>query len=509
MKFEDEEKDIKKQEELNNVQIDGFEESDARELSKIIKRFMNSYSSKDENLNDREWLSNELKNELPHLTDIEARKLSDECFDEVNKFDSNLKSLNEAIENGDTKENWFYNKVKESSIGINTNEVGNYLDSVNDTIKNANNQMIRVITNMDGSINQNMNLDGFMAEQHHVNSFNMNAKLNKSQYRAEVLVPKPGETYAKNSFDVVIRDSNNNIVHQYQMKYGKDAQATIKMIKDGNYNNQRIIVPAEQVEEVRKAFPTKTIETSIGGTDKVKFRSKSLTKTEAKEMQLKIQNEGVIRKEDWNHFEIKELSRNIAKNAGRAGLQAAAITTGFDMAQKVMNGEKVEVDETIELALRTGADATIKAGVTGAVKVGVEKGIVKAIPKGTPASIIANVVCVGIEDIKIMGKVASGELTMVEALDQMGRTTLSMVYGLGGAEVGSIVGAAALSWIPIVGPIVGGLVGGTVGYMAGSKYGEAVHKVCKKVSTKAKKVVSKAWEGTKRVARGIKNLLFG
>lgn len=493
----------------NNLVIDGLDEESAKELTKIIKRFMNSYVSRDKSINDREWLSCEIKKELPELSDTEAINISNECFDGVEKFDNNLKSINEAIENGSTKESWFCKKVQEASIGMSVNDVGNYLDSIQNSITNSNIQMKRVITNMDGNINQNMNLDGFMAEQHHVNSFNMNAELNNSSYRAEVKVPGIGETYGKNSFDVVIKDGSGRIVHQYQMKYGAEASDTIRMIKHGNYNNQRIVVPAEQLEEVRKAFPGKSIEASIGGTDKIKITSKSLTKTEVKEMQLKTQQESIIPKEDWNHFKIKDLSINIAKNAGIASLQAAVISTGFDLARKTMAGEKIEADEAIELALKTGADAGIKAGVTGAITVGIEKGLISVIPKGTPAGIIANVVCVGIENIKILGKVASGELTMLEALDLMGRITTSMIYGIGWGTAGSMIGAAALSWIPIVGPVVGGLAGGVVGYMAGSKFGEAVYKTGKKIASTAKKVATKVWEGTKSVARGIKNFLFG
>lgn len=490
----------------NNLVIDGFDNKSAKELTKIMKRFMDSYKLKDKSINDREWLSCELKKELPELSDIEAKKLSDECFDEVEKFDENLKSLNQAIENGSTKESWFNKKIEEASIGMSVNDVGNYLNSIDNSITKSNTQMKRVITNMNGTINQNMNLDGFMAEQYHVNSFNMNAELNKSAFRAEVQAPGVGETYGKNSFDVVIKDGSGKIAHQYQMKYGATAKDTIRMIEHGNYNNQRIVVPAEQLEEVRQAFPSKSIEASIGGTDRVKVSSGSLTKGEAKEMQLKTQQENIIPKEDWNHFKIKDLSMNIAKNAGIAGLQGAAITTGFDMARKAMSGEKIEADETIELALRTGADAGIKAGITGAVKVGVEKGIVSVIPKGTPAGIIADVVCVGIENVKILGKVASGDLTMTEGLDMMGRTTTSMIYGIEMAAQGSMIGAAALSWIPVVGPIVGGVVGGAVGYMAGSKLGETVHKTAKKISNTAKKVASKAWEGVKSIGRGIKSL---
>ncbi|MDP4146642.1 MAG: hypothetical protein Q8936_19560 [Bacillota bacterium] len=493
----------------DSVVIEGFDNKSANELSIILKRFLNSYRNKEKNTSERDWLKNQFKVELPELSDSEVEKLSKECFEEIETFNKNLKSINETIENGGTKEGWLSKKVQEASIGQSINEYGNYLNLIDNTIKNANAQMLRVVTNIDGSINQNMNLDGFMAEQHHVNSFNMNAKLNGSNYKAEVLVPKAGETYGKNSFDVVIRDNNGKIVHQYQMKYGATAQDTIRMIKNGNYNNQRLIVPPEQLDEVRKAFPGKSIDSSIGGTDKIQISSKALGKNEAKEMQLNAQKEEILSKEDWNHFQTKELTVNIAKNAGIAGIQAAVITTGFDIARRSISGEKFEVDESIELALKTGADAGIKAAASGAVKVGVEKGIISVIPKGTPIGVIANVVCIGVENVKILAKVATGELTMTQALDRMGRTTTSMVYGLGWGAASSLIGAAALAWIPVVGPVIGGFVGGMVGYMAGSKFGEVIYNTGKKIVNTAKKAVSRAWEGVKSVGRSLKRAIFG
>ncbi len=49
----------------------------------------------------------------------------------------------------------------------------------------------------------NPNLDGFIAEQELVNSFNNSAVLEGSKYRAEALTP---DVYGKNSFDIVIKD---------------------------------------------------------------------------------------------------------------------------------------------------------------------------------------------------------------------------------------------------------------------------------------------------------------
>lgn len=72
----------------------------------------------------------------------------------------------------------------------------------------------------------------------------------------------------------------------------------------------------------------------MGGTDTVSTKSGTLTKDEAKKLQLDTQEHGVLPREDWNTFNTKELALNIGKNAGLAGLQAAVITTGFDLVAK-------------------------------------------------------------------------------------------------------------------------------------------------------------------------------
>lgn len=490
-----------------SLTIEGFDDKSADELLVILKRFLNSYRNKEKNISDKEWLKNQFAVELPELNDCQVDKLGEDCFNEVESFDKSLKDINDVIENGGSKENWFSKQVQEATVGQSINEYGNYLSLINESIENSNAQMLRVITNMDGSTNQNMNLDRFMAEQYHVNTFNMNARLDKSSYRAEVLVPKSGETYGQNSFDAVIRDKNGKIIHQYQMKYGATAQDTIRMIKKGNYNNQRLVVPPEQLDEIRKAFPTKSIGSSIGGTDKIKIASNPLRKDEVKEKQLSFQQERIIIDEDWNHFKTKELTRNIAKNAGVAGIQAAVITTGFNMAHRAMSGESFEADEMIELALNTGTDAGLKAAAIGAVQVGVKKGAISILPKSTPIGVITNIVCVGIENVKILGKVANSELTMTQGLDRMGRTSTAIIYGIGWGATSSAIGMTALGMIPVVGPVIGGFIGGAVGYMGGSRFGESIYNTSKKIANTAKTFASKVSEGVKSVVSSVMGML--
>lgn len=499
----------------NEVQFEELTEKEARELKEILTRFIKSYSKKSDTISDKEWLKSIFQEELTDCTEEQADKLAKETVSSIKEYDKNLASINEAAKNGTSKEQWFAEHVSEASVGVAVNQYGEYLNKINNTLTNANAQMLRTVTAKSGEISQCYNLDGFIAEQYHVNTFNANAALQKSKYFAEVKVPEAGETYGKNSFDIVIRDSSNpkaTAVHQYQVKYGSDAKATIQMLRDHGeitkYSNQQIVVPAEQLEEVQKAFPGKTVVSYIGGTDKVPVTSNSLTKEQAKALQSKVQDEKLPVTTDWNVFQTKELALQIGKNAGLAGVQAAAITTGFSLAAQVMKGEGIDVDETVEQALKTGTDAGVKAAATGALIVASEKEIICLIPAGTPVAAIANLVCVSIENIKILSKLAAGELTVAQAMDQIGRTSVSMVYSLGWGATGMLIGATVLSWIPIVGPVIGGLVGGLIGGMAGSKFGEAVYNGIKVVGKGIGNICRSGWNkvksGWNKIRRKIK-----
>ena len=162
----------------------------------------------------------------------------------------------------------------------------------------------------------------------------------------------------------------------------------------------------------------------------------------------------------------------------------------------------------LEMAIKTGADTSIKTVIAGTLQVAIRKGIIRFIPKGTPAGVIANVACVGIENVKVLVKVAKGELSVTKGLDQMGRVTVSMVGGLCGMAEGAAIGASMTGWIPVVGPalaVATGFVGGMVGYFGGSKIGDAVYSGAKKVASAAEVVGSAAWKGIKNTGRSVWN----
>lgn len=504
-----EEQKMSADQEINDIEIEGLTEAEAEQVREIFKRFLKAYKESGEEQETFEWLENQLKQELPEKSDDEILELKESIIDAILEYDADLNSMRESIEQGSTKEKWFADRMEEGAKGVAVNTYGNYLNEINQTMDTANQQMLRTILRKDGGISECLNLDGFIAEQYHVNNFNAKAALQKSNFRAEVCVPNSGETYAKNSMDVRIKNiKTKDIVHQYQFKFGTDAQATKHLLESEDYHNQRYLVPSEQLDELQAAFPTKTVTDRLGGTDKVNIESEPLTKADVKQMQNGVQQEGMAPRTDWNVYNTRELAINLGKQAGVAGMQAAFLTTGLALAGKAMKGEQIDGGEVVETALKSGADVGIKAAAGGALTVASEKGILSIIPQETPAGTLAKIACVGIENIKIMFKVAKGELTVSEALELMGRTSTSMIAGLC-MTTGAAVGAAALSWIPIVGPIAGSLIGGLVGYAAGSKFGENVFNGAKKVFETGKKVVKKAWEGIKSVGRGIKELIFG
>lgn len=486
-------------------------EEEAKGISKIQREFLESYASSKDKMTVEEWLPQELQKQLPDKSSDEIKEMSSEIIDSLKVTEDMKASQQKAIKAGRSKDSWFASTILQSTSQMSAQEGAKYLQGLDDAVKNANAAMHETITTKGSGYitpSMNPNLDGFIAEQHHVNSFNMSAAAKGSGLRAEVQPLKPGETYTKNGFDVVIKDASGKRIHQYQMKYGATAEDTIRMINSGNYNNQTLVVPEEQAAAVQEAFPNKTVTSTIGDGD---VSSKPLTKEQAKELQEKAQT-GNFMDADWNDYVAKDIAIGIGKQTGYACLQGAAVGAGMAIATKVWNGEPIDGEEVVETAIVSGADFGVKTATAGALKAASEKGILKVIPKGTKGSTFANIAFVAIENVKVLGKVATGELTAKEGLDAMEQTTASCVAGIAASTKGAAIGATIGSVLGPVGTAVGGFIGGTIGYMAGSKVAQTVVKGVQKVRDKAVEVVKSVGSavvgGIKSVGRAFAGL-FG
>ncbi len=443
-----------------------------------------------------EWLSKQMQEQLPDRNTEEIIELTNEIITMLKVDEENQLSLSEAISNGRSKESWFASTTHKAVSAMSVQEAAKYLETLDNALQTANESLYRTIITQTGAINQNPSLDGFIAEQYHAQTFNMNAEATGSPYRAKVLEPT-GNGYAKNSVDIVIFDGDGNVVRRYQSKYCKDARATEQAFEHGDYRGQQKLVPEGQESEIQKKCTT-VIEAPDGTT------SNPLTKSRAEQMRDEAQS-GNWNELNLDEYATKDLAIGIGKQAGYAALQGAAIGVGFDIAQKLWNGEEIEAEEVVETALASGADFGIKAAAAGALKVGVDKEIITVIPKGTPAGTIANIAYVAIEDAKVVGKMMSGELSFKEGVEKIEQTTVATAAGLVTMEEGSAIGAAVGTMFGPVGTAIGGFVGGAVGYMAGSKAGETIVKGAQKIKDEVKNVVKEMVSGAKNVANTVVN----
>lgn len=492
-----EEKDIKRE------KREYLTESEAKTVKEMFRKYLKSYKEKAPEVSDEEWLEQLFRSELPEMSEEEIKRDAKEAVEAMKTFDDNLASCNEAAKNGISKERWLTEKMQEASVGMAVNEYGKVLQQMDDVLYAKNQELSEALSrHSDGHIMMSPNLDGNIAENMIAKTTELSASLQGKNISVEVL-----ESHAANSVDVRAINHDTGQYQNYQLKFGKDAKATIQLLERGNYNNQRIVVPSEQLEEVQAYFKEKGSSKTI--TDHIEawgVEGKSFTKDDMKAIQEQAQGEGVVPEMDYSHYQTKELAMSIGKNAGVMALQAAAVTTGLNVAAKIFQGEKIDEDELVEIAIKTGADTSIKTVTAGTLQVAIRKGIIKVIPQATPAGVIANIACVGIENVKVLAKIASGDLSVTQGLDQMGRVTTSMVGGLCGMAKGATIGASLTAWVPVVGPglaVVSGFVGGMVGYFAGSKVGETVYSAGKKVAGSAKVVAKAAWNGIKSAGRKV------
>ena len=468
-------------------------------IKQTVHSFVSDYARKSSDVTDKQFLIKKFEH-YPTLWDNqnEIEQTATDIVDTVYTYEQNRRELNKHIAKGKRRESWLSKKIEQGATASGVVNVASYAKSIDTAIDNANNAMMKTIHNLNESVNQNPNLDGLIAEQHHASTFNIDSAVNEKTFTAE-----PLESNGKNSVDIVVRDDRGNIVRKYQSKYGKDTETTELYFEKGDYRGQRKLVPKGQGKDIKNA--NEKIEfTDYKSKNSETVESTPLSKEEAKLKQEKAQREGKIDEYTWNDANKGQIAKRIG---GKAAL-SAGLAVGFQGARIVgrriwnwvtgQENQSVEDDvkEFAESAMKSGASAGITIATSGALTVAARSGWLGKILMKTPAGHIAAAACAGIENVKTLYKFATGELTGEEALDQAGRSTCSVVGSLAAGAKGASVGAAIGSVLGPVGSVVGGIAGGIVGGIAGSTLAEAAYSA-------GKKIVSTVAKGVKTVASGI------
>ena len=544
-----------------------------RKTEKIIQKFLKSYAENEKSQDKKDlktWLISELQNQLANKKVEDIEKIATELISGIEVYYQKKKEVEKyqsvGITNGDYVGNEILEKVaaeieeaeivdtkeiiedmkevsnilsqyneamiyetaaiKEPQLVANilsTNSVNNYVDTINTAIDNANKTVIESITTKAGTINQNPNLDGFIFEEHHAGTFNIDASVKQKSYHAEALKPELGETYGKNSIDIVIEDSGK-YVKKYSAKAYKNANETAKSFYDKitgyKYKFQSKLVPTDQTKEI------------VNSVDKIKFdnvESKGITKAEIKDIQNDLQSGN--KKTDIFSFKKDVNTISISKQIGKQAMVNGTMGLGIGMVANIganiITGKGLEAEEVIEAGIKTGASMGMATAVAAGIRVAVEKKVIPTVfSRVLTNNTIGAIAAVSMDIIGTAFKLGSGEISLGKAVKDIGKSVGAaygaiVASGWGYAGGMAIAGMIGLGTIGAVGTILGvgvAVVAGAVCATVGSKVAGAIASgivavagtivdgavgIVKAGKEVVKSVASGVWNGVKAVGEAI------
>lgn len=467
----------------------------------IFKDFLQSYLEKDVGTSDKDWLKNKLKQESLNLTDEALDQLSSELAGGVVSFNETLASIDNSRNQGQKAEAWLATKAEESTKNVTVDE----LQAVEGFLQGSNDRLLRSLKAAEQVKSIAKTSVEVVAEQILLDDFNRSSADSNARYEAAIDEASANSVYGRNFFDLVVKDKfTGKPLEHYQVMFGKTVQETIDMIAAADTAGQKFIVPKEMVEEVQKALPGRAVLDRLGGSKLINLASNPLS-SKIIEKCLTGELPSVINQ--ISSADSGTLIKSIANNAVASGVLSSGMLDGLE---KVV-GKKVINDfggrELLEQALLSGNTEGIKVAASGALATCVNKGLVKALPANTPGIVVSGLASAGIENIKVLSQVASGKMTMPEALNRMGDMNLAMAYEFVWGKYAKKVAALALNYIPVVGPIVSTLVSAGTLPLVGEKVRSLVFQGLKKVVPVVKTVARKAYNTVKSVCSKVKNFV--
>lgn len=467
----------------------------------LFKDFLKSYLEKDAGISDKDWLKEKLKQESLNLPDEALEQLSSELAGGVVSFNETLASIDNGRKQGQNTEAWLATKAEESTKNVTVDE----LQAVEGFLQGSNDRLLRSLKAAEQVKSIAKTSVEVVAEQILLDDFNRSSADSNARYEAAIDEASANSVYGRNLFDLVVKDKfTGKPLEHYQVMFGKTVQETIDMIAAADTAGQKFIVPKEMVEEVQKALPGRAVLDRLGGSKLINLASNPLS-SKIIEKCLTGELPSVINQ--ISSADSGTLIKSIANNAVASGVLSSGMLDGLE---KVV-GKKVINDfggrELLEQALLSGNTEGIKVAASGALATCVNKGLVKALPANTPGIVVSGLASAGIENIKVLSQVASGKMTMPEALNRMGDMNLAMAYEFVWGKYAKKVAALALNYIPVVGPIVSTLVSAGTLPLVGEKVRSLVFQGLKKVVPVVKTVARKAYNTVKSVCSKVKNFV--
>lgn len=469
-----------------------MEETECYRLNQELRENLVSYQNRSKKISEKEWLEELILKRCPHIDKEEAKKAAEEIVESLMVCERNLISIETAAQTGVSKEKWLESRLQESAIGMSPAKYSEVLQQAEAMLYEQNQEITEAVSgSSDGHILLNSDLNTHMREPTFACTVELKGYLEGKPIKVEVQRANTAD-----SMEVWVKDirEKGEVVEKYQMKFGEDAKATIRLIEEETYPNQKIIVPSEQLFEIEEYFCSRHSHQLIS--DHIELngvKGKAFTIEELKELYRKSQKEQVMTAQN-DYYATKEYAHEIGKQVGVMALQMAAVMTGMDMVSKVCQGNEGQTNELAECALKTEQDNGVKAVTSGTLYTVIQSGGL-AFLKNWSCHVIANLVFAGMEHAKVLLKIGQNQLSAIKGLEQMGKVTFSMIGGVGCIALAKEV-LMRDSFASIMGVGIG-LAAGMIGYAAGTDIGDISYCAAKKLSKRARDLGMKGFRTIK------------
>lgn len=258
--------------------------------------------------------------------------------------------------------------------------------------------------------------------------------------------------------------SKGKLVQEVQAKFTKNAAATAREISSPKYKGMQKVVPADQLDEVRRiankaASKPLTAAAKSNYADTAKNVSKEISYGGAK-------GKGLTRPEAIKHAknpkklintQIEQTMLSSVGNATMLGAGMSAAVSSVSNIKKVIDGKMDGGEAAFEIIKDVGKGA-LDSGAKTAVGIGLAR-TGAAMFKGNVAVGVATVAVDGVKDFcnYLDGDIDGEEFTK--------RTCKNAVKTGGAMACAELFAAAGTFVCPGAGTIIGGVVGGALGFM--------------------------------------------
>ena len=324
-----------------------------------------------------------------------------------------------------------------------------------------------------------------------------------------------GRIFAENEHTAHEADSLTDEVYSTVQRFSENMRSVDKFCAEGKnkeawlqnfINSNTDLTPEQKGEYLSQANAALTLGNHLM---EESLKSPQTIDITAEVNQLMQQDLPPVEKsEQWNRYTMNPIVKQIGQQAELMGANGALIP--YDVSQ--VPSEEIFQQDLTEVERDSVVDEGLKLAATAAIKIGHAAGKIPFLPKAMPISAITNIACVGVESFKNIGRLATGKISPLQAVENIGRASIAAVADF----CTSGLPAKLLTPIPVVGPALSVMVGGFLTQVSSQRIKEKLYSGFEKIRPVATKIVETVSNAAKAVVNTVKetaksvwNFLFG